>query len=832
MKDGFSYKESNLVWGEPLTQRGFLARRIHIIMNELWLIVGGLWLGWSWLACLLFWVEAWWWVGCAGLCFLVYRVWQKPAISLWQIPNKKELDIAKFFTPNAHKAIEQAYRLSLKYKRTNFDSLSLLIALLEDKSLATVFWRLGTSPKIILAKLQPLLATAQSSTSDSTAEIYQLFLVAFNLAKKARAEFVGTAELFLAAEAQNPAVAEMLYDLSIDKDTLLKAVEWMQINERLRAEYKRFHHLGQRRNRHGLDRAMTAVATPYLNSFSQDLTAAAARGYLPLCVARDSEIAEIFRLVESGRSLVLLIGEAGVGKTSIINGVAERMMTEEIPARLRDKRLMNVSATALLAGTTVAGAEDRLLKLLNETERAGNIILFFDHIQDLLSGNSGAGLDVAGALAERLSAGQTLVVATITPEAYAKFFSQSALSSLAGTINVAEMDFARTVSVLEARAGGIEFKHKVLILYAAVAKAAQFAARFMPDERLPASAVSLLSEAASLVQAEGKNKLVTAESVAAVVAQKTGIPLTAISEDESDKLLRLETALHERVVGQDEAVSLVANALRRARANIRSNKKPMASFLFLGPTGVGKTELAKTIAEVYFGSEARMIRLDMSEFQNAAAVYRLIGEPNSPGTGLLTEAVRHQPFSLILLDELEKADKNVLNVFLSVFDDGFLTDSTGRKIDFTNTILIATSNAGTAFVTEQMKKGIDQVTIRTALIHTELKNYYQPEFLNRFDGIVLFSSLTSDNIRAVAKRLLKRVEADLEKRGVRLRVEELALDKLAAVGFDPEFGARPMRRAIQDTIENGLAELILSKKLKRRDSVVVGPDLSLSVERE
>jgi len=352
------------------------------------------------------------------------------------------------------------------------------------------------------------------------------------------------------------------------------------------------------------------------------------------------------------------------------------------------------------------------------------------------------------------------------------------------------------------------------------------------DQNLPESALAIMTETASFVHnTKGVNTLVEGEDVASIVSQKTGIPTTSITDDESTKLMKLEEDMHKQVIGQDEAVSLVANALRRARAEVRSQKRPIANFLFLGPTGVGKTELAKTIARTYFGGEERMIRIDMSEYQDKSGIYRLIGQPGQQGTGILTEAVRQNPFSLLLLDEMEKADPDVLNLFLQVFDDGRLTDSVGRVIDFTNTIIIATSNAGTAFVQQQIAAGIPLEDIRQTLIHGELKQYYRPEFLNRFDGIVLFRSLSRDETKQIASLMLGRVKKDIEAKGMSFVVEEAALEALVEVGYDPEFGARPMRRAIQDKVENQLAELILSKKLNRRDRLVLGEGAIIRVER-
>jgi ATP-dependent Clp protease ATP-binding subunit ClpA len=339
-----------------------------------------------------------------------------------------------------------------------------------------------------------------------------------------------------------------------------------------------------------------------------------------------------------------------------------------------------------------------------------------------------------------------------------------------------------------------------------------------------------MTEAASLVRnKKGAHGLVSAEDIATIVAEKTKIPVTTVSSDESSKLLQLETAMHERVVGQNEAVELVANALRRARAQVRAENRPIANFLFLGPTGVGKTELAKTIAEVYFGGEERIVRLDMSEYQDRASIYRLIGAPHEKGTGILTEAVRRNPFALVLLDELEKADKDVLNIFLQVMDDGRLTDSTGQMVDFTNVILIATSNAGTSYVSEQLHKGLGIDVIKDRLLHGELKEYFRPEFLNRFDGIVLFKPLALEDIEKIVVLMIKHIAKDLDAKGIELVATKEAVEFFATSGFDPDFGARPLRRVLEEKVENKLAELILSGKIGRRSVVTIGEEGEMSV---
>ncbi len=529
-----------------------------------------------------------------------------------------------------------------------------------------------------------------------------------------------------------------------------------------------------------------------------------------------------------------LVGQPGVGKMSIIEGIAERMVEERVPTRLQDKRLVQLSTAALLAGTTTSGAEERLLHMMAEIRKAGNVILFINNIHDLVSiagGGGKEGLDVASALAEYTSGGSVVFFATTTPEDYNKYILNSELGSVLIRVDVNEMNDDQTIQVLESRIGTIEYKQQVFFSYDSLASAADLAHRYLHDRYLPESAIEIITEAASVARSKrGANQLVLPNDVASIVSGKTGIPTSSISEEESDKLLRLESVMHERVVGQDEAVSLVANALRRARAEIRSTSRPIANFLFLGPTGVGKTELAKTIAEVYFGGENRMVRLDMSEYQDKASVYRLIGQPGRQGTGILTEAVRQRPFSLVLLDELEKADPDVLNLFLQVFDDGRLTDSVGRVIDFTNTIIIATSNAGTQFIQASLASGMPLESVHDQLLKGELSKYYRPEFLNRFDGVVLFRPLEKDQIKHIAKLMLNVVAKDLEKRGVELRVEDSALEALAVIGFDPVFGARPMRRAIQDRVENALAQFILEGKLERRDIVILDGE-GLRVEK-
>ncbi|MBI2990228.1 MAG: ATP-dependent Clp protease ATP-binding subunit [Candidatus Magasanikbacteria bacterium] len=744
-------------------------------------------------------------------------------------------DISQFFTRSAKDTLEQAYALADEQGAEELGSAHLFYALLSDAQVSHIFARLGLPAKLIQAKVAAALSKKKRKDPPRLSnDLAQILFHAYEFALETKDRYVRGSALLAATVGQSEPVQEFLYDLKVDQRKLYNVIAWVRIRERLSEEHRLFREAAAHWSKYGMDRAMTAVATPFLNSISQDITLAAKYGNLSPCVARDKEIQEIFRIIEGGRNSVLLVGDQGVGKMSIVEGIAQLMLRGEIPVRLKEKRLVQISTSALLAGTTVSGAQQRVLQLMNEVAKAKNVVLFVRNIHDLMgSSDSGGsqGLDVSETLAEYLGPGRFLTLATASPEAYKRSMARSAISKVFSKVDVAEMTTDQAIQVLESKAGFVEYQQHVYFSYDALEQCVDLSNKFFHDQNLPESALSLMSEVASFVRSErGEGQLVNPEDVGTVVGQKTGIPASSITEAESEKLLRLEQEMHERIVGQDEAVISVANALRRARAQIRSQKRPIANFLFLGPTGVGKTELAKTIADVYFGGENRMIRVDMSEYQDKTGVYRLIGQPGEQGSGILTEAVRGNPFSLLLFDELEKADPNILNLFLQVFDDGRLTDSVGRAADFTNTIIIATSNAGTAYVQKRIKEGAPLKEIKEELMRDKLQEYYRPEFLNRFDGIVLFKPLGRDEIKIIASFMLKRVAKDLEQRGVGLRVEDSALEALAAVGYDPEFGARPMRRAIQDMVEDKLASLILENKLKRRDTVVLGEGAEIRVE--
>jgi len=749
--------------------------------------------------------------------------------------RKNKKDISKTFTDEAVFVVEESYRVAEKYNNKAVTPLHFFYALLSLEKIQGIFLRMGIPAKQLQARIgQSFEKEKAASEPVLSSEVEQIIFNAYENAYNDKQDYVHVTELIIATVRQSEKIQELLYDLKVDAQKLKNVVEWVRVRENLRRQYGKFRKAAARVSKHGIDKAMTAVATPYLNRFSVDLTLAAKYGHLAPCIARDDEIEEILRIVEGGRQSVILVGENGVGKMSIMEGITQMMIQGNVPERLIDKRLVQISTSALVAGATVSGAQERIMNMMNEVRRAGNIILFINNIHDLVSLNSEAGqegFDISESLAEYLSSGDIVMFSTATLEGYNRHVVSSQIGSILSKVTIEEMNEDQAIQALESHIGNIEYKHNIYFSYDALSTAVKLSARLLRDQPLPGSALEICTEAGSFVKNKRENNIiVTSEDVGQIISRKTGVPATSITEDESVKLLRLEEEMHKRIIGQEEAVKLVANALRRARAEIRSQKKPIANFLFLGPTGVGKTELSKTIASVYFGGEERMIRVDMSEFQDKASIYRLIGQPGQKGSGILTEAVRQQPFSIVLLDEMEKADPDVLNLFLQVFDDGRLTDSVGRVIDFTNTIIVATSNAATAYVQKRLSEGGSVEEVRQELIRGELKQYYRPEFLNRFDGIVLFRTLKREEIKQVASLMLKRVEKDLENRGVGLVVEEAALEALAEVGFDPNFGARPMRRAIQEHVENQLAELILAKKLQRRNTVILGEGAKIRIE--
>lgn len=780
----------------------------------------------------------WWWLCVFFICFSFYRI-------ISETVNKKTLrhigevvEVENYLGYEIWQMIEESFQYARKFNHAQVDEVHFLAGMLKTKTGQSIFSRLGIDPEKLFKTIGSALSRLPRGHNIGWHDkLSKVLCQSAELAVSRRSKFVEVGEVLQVIATGESLAKTVMEELAIEPVMIENISSWFAVRRKMIQDRNRRLKKASWRPRHSLDRAYLAVATPLLDKLSRDLTYEAANGYLKPFLGRDKEIQEIFRIIEGGRSSVLLVGEPGVGKTALVEGIAQAMVAEEVPAPLVDKKLYLLSVTSLVGSTTSAGqVEQMVTQVLNEIARAGNIILYIDDIQNLVGismGTEGT-LDVADVIANFIRQGQIITLASTTPADYRSVISKSSLGQEMQEVKIAEPENNQAIQILEGTVGYLEYQHNVYFSYGAMATAVDLSRRYMPDHYLPDKAIKLCEEVAIFSrQKKGQNGVITGEDVAQLVASKVNVPVTQVSKPEGEKLLNLENILHQRIIGQDEAVKSVASALRRARVELRTSSKPISTFLFLGPTGVGKTELAKTVAQEYFGGENKMIRLDMSEYQTAESMYRLIGAPPGMGnsSGYLTEAIHSAPYSLILLDEFEKAHPDILNVFLQMFDDGRLTDSTGKTVDFTNSIIIATSNAGTQFIQESLQAGQTIVTIKQALISDHLKKYFKPELLNRFDGVIVFKPLNFDEVVQITKLLLKKLETNLEKRGIHFKATDKVIEELARSGFDPIYGARPLQRAIQENVDNALANYLLTGKLTRRDVVILEPGGVVRVEK-
>ena len=742
------------------------------------------------------------------------------------VPEGERANAGDFFHADAMRAVEEAYALAVRFNHASLQPLHLFIASFSYGDVPVIFGRLDIRFDDVREPLnRRLLALAVGSGQTVVSlESEQTLLSAFLNAYGQRRPLVSPVEIFLESYRHDPFVQELLYDLKVDETRLTNVVEWIRISDVLRERYDRFRHAAALKPTGPMNRAMTSVPTPSLDAIGEDLTAEAVAGSLPLLIGREREMEEIFRVIEGGGRSVVLVGPEGVGKTAVISGIAERMVREDVPSVLKDKRLVSVVLPALMGGVNQAEAQARLLAALSDVAKARNVVLVIQNIEQISE-------DLAQILADALSRRLTFAIVTTTPQAYANVVEHSVLDRVLEKVNVSEPDTNTAIHIVESKVGTIEYEQNVIFTYDAVERSVLLSDRYVHTAYLPKKAVEVCREAALVAfKDRGANALVGTEDVERVLSDKTGIPMAQVTTDEKEKLLSLEEKIHARVIGQDEAVKAVASALRRARAELRSENRPIATFLFLGPSGVGKTALAKAVAASYFGGEDAAIRFDMSEYQDQASVYRLIGAPGGEA-GLLTEAVRRNPFALVLLDEFEKAHPNILNLFLQVFDDGRLTDSAGRTVDFTNAIIIVTSNAGTQFIQDAAAQGMPTDQIKTRLLEEELRGSYRTELLNRFDGIIVFKPLTEDDVQQIAYLMIGQVAERLETKGIKFRATDEAVADLAKKGYDPKFGARPLRRIIQEEVDNAIATALLEGRVSRRDTVVLQPGGQIEIEK-
>lgn len=654
--------------------------------------------------------------------------------------------------------------------------------------------------------------------------------------------------------------------------------------------------MNRRRNVNVQDKRQTPQGTPTLDSLARDLTKLAKENKLDPVVGRSREVKRLIQILSRRtKNNPVLVGEPGVGKTAIAEGLAQKIILGEVPEDMQEKRLMMLDMGSLVAGTKYRGEfEDRMKKVIDEIYNDGQVILFIDELHTLIgAGGAEGAIDASNILKPALARGELQTIGATTLDEYQKYIEKdSALERRFARIQVDEPTPEEAEVILQGLRTRYEEHHGVEITDEAVRAAVNLSVRYITSRQLPDKAIDLIDESAAKVrldqtdhltkstvikleidelvqekeaaiqkqdfenaaqlrrqekalrkklqkvsaieakQEQGYSDRVTEEDVATVVSEWTGVPLQQLEKKESERLLELEGLLHERVVGQDEAVKAVSRAIRRARSGLKDPDRPIGSFMFLGPTGVGKTELAKALSEVMFGSEDALIRVDMSEFMEKYSTSRLIGSP--PGYvgydegGQLTEKIRQKPYSVILLDEVEKAHPDVFNLLLQVLDDGHLTDSKGRKVDFRNTIMIMTSNIGATQIREEKNVGFnvqdvtkDHKAMQKRILE-ELKKAFRPEFLNRIDETVVFHSLSKVEIHTIVQIMSKAIIKRLKEQDIQVKITPSAIDVIGKAGFDPEYGARPIRRALQKEIEDRLSEALLGGEIRLGDHVTVG----------
>jgi ATP-dependent Clp protease ATP-binding subunit ClpC len=734
-------------------------------------------------------------------------------------PNKK-VNLADVMNIAAFNVLERAVDRSIITKKSFL--LELTSRLFELPQIEDGLRRLDVKPAEFKAKLEAL--TEESAPPENYVVLVETLAIhAFASAASAGHEFIQPADLFSALPAMGNESLDRLFSLfNIEEGDLERALIFSALAggrglfARLPSVLGGFaaqtHHVVEHRI---MNRAWTSRPTPTLDKYGIDFTD----------LARDREVgfligheAEYERLVETLARPVepnaLLIGEAGIGKEAIIQHLAFCMVKDDVPQGLFDRRLVGLQLQSLIAGAPPEELDARLKKIVDEIYTAGNIILYIPDIHNLVRTSGTAYLSAADALMPIITANEFPVVGTSYPKEFKQFIEpRSDFAGMFESIMVGEISEADAEKVLTYESFLLERQSRISVSFGAIKRAVLLAKKYLRGKYLPSSAEELLKSA--LVDAERRGeKVVTPDRVTAVAEEKVNIPMHEAEGDEAEKLLHMEELIHERIVGQDEAVKAVAQALREYRSGLTRKGGPIASFLFVGPTGVGKTELAKILAEIQFGSQKMMVRFDMTEYQDKQSFFRFIGSPDGTVRGALTDAILEKPYSLVLLDEFEKAYPDILNLFLQVLDDGRLTDNMGRVVDFTNTIIIATSNAHSDIINEALAKGQSMTDIAEYL-KARLVDVLKPELLNRFSKIIVFKNLELNELPQIVEINVSELVAAVKAQGITLSFSPEAVTKIAKLGYDPAYGARPLRRAIDEYIRAPLSEALLAKKIAK-----------------
>ncbi|WP_328437678.1 ATP-dependent Clp protease ATP-binding subunit [Streptomyces sp. NBC_00457] len=800
-------------------------------------------------------------------------------------PAPRQIDIGRLLSQPARELVRGAAQYAAEHGSRDLDTQHLLRAALATEPTRTLLARAGADPDSLASEIDERSGPVQHAPEEAppptalslTPAVKRALLDAHELARTRGTGYIGPEHVLSALAANPDSAAGHILNAARFAPTGLPPEPPDATPPR--AERPR------------------VTGTPTLDKYGRDLTDLARQGRIDPVIGREEEIEQTIEVLSRrGKNNPVLIGDAGVGKTAVVEGLSQRIADGDVPDVLSGRRVVALDLTGVVAGTRYRGDfEERMHNIVGEIgSHSDQLIVFIDELHTVVGagggGEGGGSMDAGNILKPALARGELHIVGATTLEEYRRIEKDAALSRRFQPILVPEPTAADAIEILRGLRDRYEAHHQVRYADEALVAAVELSDRYLTDRRLPDKAIDLIDQAGARVRLrartkgtdvrvlereveqltrdkdqavadeqyetatqlrdrigelkrqitdtgegkadEGQDLEVTAEAIAEVVSRQTGIPVSSLTEEEKDRLLGLEEHLHQRVVGQDEAVRVVADAVLRSRAGLASPDRPIGSFLFLGPTGVGKTELARALAEALFASEERMVRLDMSEYQERHTVSRLVGAP--PGyvgheeAGQLTEVVRRHPYSLLLLDEVEKAHPDVFNILLQVLDDGRLTDAQGRTVDFTNTVIVMTSNLGSEAITRR-GAGIgfgaggteaDEEARREQILRP-LREHFRPEFLNRIDEIVFFRQLTGDQLRQITTLLLERTRRLLHAQGVTVDFTDTAVDWLAERGYQPEYGARPLRRTIQREVDNELSRLLLDGRVKEGDRVTV-----------
>lgn len=733
--------------------------------------------------------------------------------------EKGEVNLADWFN---YELFEVLHRRNIAPEKT---SRELLAALIPTTSAGFILGRLGVSRKDLARRME------NGSESDASTPVANILLTATQLALKHGHEKIGVGDTLSALARGNAVFSKFLFDFELEPEDVENVSQWFETMTARRNEAQKFWLYENLMRVPGIGKAWAASYTITLDKFSQDLTEEAEKttGRNLVLIGHDDEIEAIERvLASSGEKNVLIIGDPGSGRKTVVHGLAHLVAEGKVLPQLEYKRVLELDLNALLAGAeTVNEMQERLITIFNEAVKAKNVILVIDEFDNFIGKAFAPGkIDISGIIAQYLESKYFQIIGISDFGGFHRYLEQNAVIMRSfERVEVKEPDINETIMILEDIVPILEHEHRVLITYQALRDITQKAARYIQDVAMPEKAISLLDEVAVYVSSGEKQKVVIPEHIDKVLSQKTGIPLGKMGKMEKEKLLNLEEVLHQNLINQEEAVKAVASAMRRARTGLAGEKRPAGSFLFLGPTGVGKTQTAKALAKAYFENEERMIRFDMSEFQQVRDLDRLIGSFETNDPGVLANAIREKPFSLLLFDEIEKAHPNILNLFLQVLDEGFFTDAFGKRVNCRNNIIITTSNAGANLIRELVGKNEN-----SALVHEKILDFIQsegifrPEFLNRFDAIIVFEPLGEEHLLEVARLMLEDFARRLSEKDIGFVITDGLKKRVVELGYNPEFGARPMRRIIQDRIEDLISKRILEGKIKRGDRVELEPE--------